>query len=322
MSKIEWTEQTWNPTTGCDRVSEGCDHCYALTMAGRLKAMGQEKYQTDGNPQTSGPGFGVAVHPETLDAPLRWRKPRHVFVDSMGDLFHDAVPDEFIARVFAVMAATPQHTYQVLTKRPGRMRALVGRNEYESCSNLLDACVDEETALALYEADWPLPNVWLGVSAENQKWADVRIPVLLDTNAAVRFVSAEPILGPIDLLGDAEQPGPAVVRTGFEIRTDYGTGVEHDVDDQIGIDWVIVGGESGPDARPMELRWVRDLRDQCQTAGVPLFVKQLGSCWAAQNGQRDKGGDISLWPADLRVRELPHAAKSTALETATTAAGR
>ena len=219
-SGIEWTETTWNPTTGCDRISAGCDHCYALTLAKRLKAMGSVKYQTDGDPRTSGPGFGVTTHPDTLAAPFRWREPRLVFVNSMSDLFHARVPTEFIARVFEVMAATPRHTYQVLTKRPRRLVRLA--------ANL----------------PWPA-NVWIGVSVEN---TDVlwRVDQLRQVPAAVSFVSAEPLLGPLDGI------------------------------DLTGLQWFIAGGESGPWARPMDLDWARALRDACVSAEVPFFFKQIG----------------------------------------------
>jgi protein gp37 len=230
-SAIEWTEATWNPVTGCDRVSEGCDHCYAQTLAKRLKAMGSSRYQRDGDSRTSGPGFGVTLHPDQLTLPMRWRAPRTVFVNSMSDLFHDDVPSDFIADVFRTMAATPSHTYQVLTKRPGRMASLLARWQWSS--ELAD----------LVE----LPNVWLGTSVENQRWATVRVPKLVETPAAVRFLSCEPLLGPVDLE----------------------TALPH-------LDWVIVGGESGPGCRPMDPDWARSLRDQCGAAGVPYFFKQWG----------------------------------------------
>lgn len=275
MTGIQWTQETWNPTSGCDRLSEGCDHCYALTMAKRLKAMGQPKYQKDGDPRTSGPGFGLTMHNDAVGLPLTWRKPRKVFVNSMSDLFHGHVTDEFIARVFAVMAATPQHTYQVLTKRHGRMRSLLGNDG----QTLLEATQDEETASRLYNAGWPLPNVHLGVSVENQKWASIRIPALLDVEAAVRFLSCEPLLGPVDL-----------------------TAYLH------GIGWCIVGGESGRGSRPMDEEWVRRIIADCRDAGVPVFVKQLGSVWAQARGADGKGGEPSYWPEDLRVREFPSSA--------------
>jgi protein gp37 len=234
-TSIEWTDTTWNPTTGCDKISAGCDNCYALTMARRLKAMGQAKYQTDGDPRTSGPGFGLAVHPDTLGEPFKWRKPRKVFVNSMSDLFHAKVPMEFVRRVFEVIEATPQHTYQVLTKRAARLPKVADK------------------------LPWP-SNLWLGVSAEDQEQANLRIPALLATPAKVKFISAEPLLGPVVL------------------RDDW-IGLDPYSRDKASLNWVIVGGESGPNARPMAPDWARHLRDQCVSAGVPYFFKQWGS-WA------------------------------------------
>ncbi|MFG3621497.1 DUF5131 family protein [Nocardia sp. NPDC047654] len=219
-SGIEWTEATWNPVTGCDRVSAGCDHCYAMVLAKRLKAMGADKYQRDGDPRTSGPGFGVTIHPQALDVPRRWRAPRVVFVNSMSDLFHAKVPVGFIRDVFDVMRETPQHTYQVLTKRSMRLKRLADRLE------------------------WP-DNVWMGVSVENTDYLD-RVDHLRDVPAAVRFLSCEPLLGPLD-------------------------GLVLD-----GIGWVIAGGESGADHRPMDPEWVRVIRDTCRAADVPFFFKQWG----------------------------------------------
>lgn len=258
-TEIAWTHRpgtigaVWNPSTGCDRISAGCANCYAITMAKRLKAMGQAKYQTDGDPRTSGPGFGVATHPDALTIPLRWRNPRTVFVDSMGDLFHARVPVEFVAKVWSVMARTPQHTYQILTKRPERMARLVG-DELDGGQNLLSELMHEHDAIALYEAAWPLGNVWLGTSIEN---ADVtgRIDHLRQTAAAVRLLSCEPLLGP---LGDL---------------------------DLTGIHWVIVGGESGANARPMNIDWMVDIIKQCLVAGVPVFVKQDTGRHSGQQGR-------------------------------------
>jgi protein gp37 len=219
-SRIEWTETTWNPVTGCDRVSTGCDHCYALTLSKRLKAMGSAKYQNDGDPRTSGPGFGVTMHPRTLKEPYRWHTRRVVFVNSMSDLFHAKVPAGFIRDVFAVIADTPEHTYQVLTKRSLRLRRIA-----------------EKLA-------WP-ENLWMGVSVENAD-ALARMDHLRHVPAAVRFLSCEPLLGPLGTL---------------------------DLD---GIGWVIAGGESGPHYRPVDLAWVRGIRDTCTEAGVPFFFKQWG----------------------------------------------
>lgn len=265
MTTIEWTEQTWNPTTGCDRVSPGCDHCYALPLAKRLKGMEQArgtlrpKYQTDGDPRTSGPGFGLAVHPDTLTEPHAWKAPRRVFVNSMSDLFHARVPVDFITDVWRTMQATPRHTYQILTKRPERLARVLGKVHAE---------------LGLSE---PLENVWLGTSIESDDYVR-RADALRQAPAAVRFVSAEPLLGPLPSL------------------------------DVAGLDWVILGGESGPGARPLELGWVRDVVGQCRAAGVAPFVKQLGSVWARANGAVDKkGGKPEVWPVELRVREYPAA---------------
>jgi protein gp37 len=219
-SAIEWTEATWNPVTGCDQVSAGCDHCYAMTLAKRLKAMGSDKYQNDGDPRTSGPGFAVTMHPHTLDEPYRWRNPRIVFVNSMADLFHAKVTLSFIREVFEVMRATPQHTYQILTKRSLRLLRFADK------------------------LDWP-SNVWIGVSVEDSS-ALYRVDHLRQVPAAVRFLSCEPLLGPLD-------------------------GLNLD-----GIHWVIAGGESGPHYRPVEINWVRGIRDVCGDEGVPFFFKQWG----------------------------------------------
>lgn len=285
-SKIEWTSATWSPTTGCDRISPGCDHCYALTLANRLKAMGSPKYQRDGSPRTSGPGFGVTVHPSAVNLPLRWRKPRRVFVNAMSDLFHVDIPYPWLADIFAVMAAAQRHTFQVLTKRPARMRSLLNNPAF------LDQVWDRATGKGMKPADWawPLPNVHLGISAEDQHWSDIRIPALLGTPAAVRFVSAEPLLGPIAMRA------ALLVGAYFEPTE--------------GIGWVIAGGESGPGARPCKLGWLRSLRDQCADADVPFFVKQLGSVLGRELGAGSKGGDWDAWPEDLRVREFPRAAEA------------
>lgn len=244
---IEWTDATWNPVTGCDKVSPGCDRCYAETFAERWRGTRGHYFET---------GFDVQLRPDKLDLPLRWTKPRRIFVNSMSDLFHDKVTDEYIARVFAVMALADHHTFQLLTKRHGRMRSLL--NSHEFGMMFQEAWENEPgpDGPEAYSPPWPLPNVWLGVSAEDQKRADLRIPALLDTPAAVRFVSAEPLLGPIDLHGDP-------------IGKDSVFWIGH-------LDWVIVGGESGPGARPMHPDWARSLRDQCVAAGVPFLFKQWG----------------------------------------------
>jgi len=243
-SSIEWTEVTWNPTTGCDRVSPGCDNCYALTLAKRLKAMGQAKYQNDGDERTSGPGFALTLHPDTLEDPLRWKKPRVVFVNSMSDLFHPEVPDSFIAQVLEIMRRTPQHTYQVLTKRAKRLSASADR------------------------FDWP-DNLWLGVSVETQRYA-FRLDHLRRVPVAVRFVSAEPLLGALDL-------------------------------DLHGIDWLIAGGESGPQARPVEAAWVESLRDACLETDTAFFFKQWGGRTPKAGGRTLSG---QLWDQMPTPREL------------------
>lgn len=239
-SAIEWTDATWNPTTGCDRISPGCDHCYALTLAGRLKGMGQPKYQTDGDPRTSGPGFGLTLHPTALDAPRRWRQPRMIFVNSMSDLFHAKVPLGFVRDVFAVIADTPQHTYQVLTKRSLRLRRMA--------DNL----------------DWP-PNLWMGVSVEDADHLG-RVDDLRQVPAAVRFLSCEPLLGPLD---------------GLNLT---------------GIGWVITGGESGRNARPVDPDWVRSIRDRSVAAGVAFFHKQWGGLTPKSNGRLLDGRTWSEYP--------------------------
>jgi len=219
-SEIQWTQATLNPTTGCDRTSPGCDHCYALTLAKRLKAMGLPKYQRDGDPRTSGPGFGLTLHEDVLSIPERWSAPRTIFVNSMSDLFHVDVPDEFIQRVFEMMVATPQHTYQVLTKRSKRLAAMAP------------------------DLPWP-SNVWIGVSIESDPYV-FRADHLRAVDAAVRFLSLEPLLGPLPSL------------------------------DLEGIGWVIAGGESGPGSRTPEADWFRDIRDRCVDKGIPFFFKQWG----------------------------------------------
>jgi protein gp37 len=266
-TKIEWTDETWNVVTGCTKVSPGCDNCYAETIAHRFA--GSKAFPN---------GFDVTLHEARISQPLRWKRSARVFVNSMSDLFHADVPDDFIARVFAVMSLSPQHTFQVLTKRPGRMRSLLSNREFL-------ALVDdhrEQLRPDCGDFAWPLPNVWLGVSVENQKWADIRIPALLETPAAVRFLSCEPLLGPIDLFaGDHSTHERDFDGNDDYICLDCSTDERHvpwRVIDRsnLGIDWVIVGGESGPKSRAMHPDWARSLRDQCATAGVPFFMKQWG----------------------------------------------
>ncbi len=231
-SGIEWTETTWNPVTGCSKISPGCGHCYAERMAMRLQAMGLGKYRR---------GFDVAVHEAALEEPLRWRQPRLVFVNSMSDLFHSSVPARFIEAVFAVMNRANQHTFQVLTKRPDRVRLLEGRIRWT-------------------------PNIWLGVSIESDRWLG-RQAMLARSGARTRFLSLEPLLGPLP---------------GLDLR---------------GIDWVIVGGESGPGARPIQAEWVREIRDGCVRDNVPFFFKQWGGVFKKRAGRMLDGRTWDQMPA-------------------------
>jgi protein gp37 len=283
-SAIEWTEATWNPVTGCDRVSEGCDNCYALALAARLKAMGNPRYQSDGRPRTSGPGFGVTCHDDLLSLPKKWRRPRLVFVNSMSDMFHPDVPESFITECFRTMARESRHTYQILTKRPRRMASLLPKIW---------------ATLAAEGFQVPSPNVWLGVSVENQRWADQRIPLLMATPAAVRFLSCEPLLGPIRLLL-RQQPRSRVrealsgLRAALRRRSSGGA-------DPRGIDWVIVGGESGPHHRPIDPGWVLHLRDQCVEAGIAFFFKQWGGRTPKAGGRILEGRTWDEMPTLVEV---------------------
>jgi len=286
-TKIEWADFTWSPVTGCTKVSAGCAHYYAERQAKRFA--GRAGYPAE-HP------FAVTLHPERLDEPLHWRKPRRIFVCSMSDLFHPDVDDGFIADVWTVLDACEQHRFLILTKRPERMASLTGIGDAGKL--------------------WRLPNVWLGTSVEDQSTADERIPNLLRCPAAVRFVSYEPALGPVDF-GDnlVYLCGPTCTEAG------------------LGINWVIAAGESGPNARPCYLEWIRSVVGQCRRAGVPVFVKQLGrfpssnqpegtfweplwadkACtklsgrYAPYGGLAHKGGNPADWPEDLRVQEYPNA---------------
>lgn len=300
---IEWTDETWNPMIGCDRVSPGCQGCYAITTA-RIR-------ESNPNPKVAA-AFAGTVHRtedrvdwtgqvnllhDRLTQPLRWKTRRKIFVNSMSDLFHQAVPDHFIAQVFAVMALTPHHTYQILTKRHARMRSLLTSSAFRlACENAQDTLMGDPATPGIprhkrdaYRKKWwsdfaqPLKNVWMGVSVENQEWADIRIPALLDTPAAVRWISAEPLLGPIDLFGKVVRghrptltywldgrPIPGETRTtdtGLQM-TGFATGPK--------LDWVVCGGESGPGAHPMHPQWARKLLTQCHHSNVPFLFKQWG----------------------------------------------
>lgn len=238
---IEWTDATWNPVTGCTEVTPGCDHCYAKTFAERWRGTPGHYFEN---------GFDVQLRPDKLDQPLRWKKPRKVFVNSMSDLFHDGVPGDYIIDVFVVMAMAKQHTFQLLTKRHGRMRSLLSDPGFRDEVQTRMEIIEHPQPVSL---TWPLPNVWVGVSAEDQKRADLRIPALLNTPAAIRFVSAEPLLGPIDIV----------------------QAMNRDPRNAGGIDWVIAGGESGRNARAVHPDWIRGLRDDCKGTIAFLF-KQWG----------------------------------------------
>lgn len=287
---IEWTDATWNPVVGCSVVSPGCTNCYAMRMADRLAAM-TPRPDGIGNPHLlhyagtttrdpTGRGYGwsapvwtgkVALAPEhILTAPLRWRRPRKIFVNSMGDLFHDSVPDAWIDRVFAVMALAPQHTFQVLTKRSARMRSYfvnLTDDRQEEAQDALSLTDAQAADLVKVARPMPLRNVWLGVSAEDQRRANERVPDLLAIPAAVRFVSAEPLLGPIDFTPYLHDSN-CIEFVGSECVCSEPR--------EVHLDWIIVGGESGPGARPMHPQWARDIRDQCSAAGVTFHFKQWG----------------------------------------------
>ncbi len=286
-SKIEWTDATWNPVLGCSPISPGCTICYAMRLAGtRLKNHRSRVGLT--RPSKAGPVWNgkVRFYAEALLQPLRWRRPRHVFVVAHGDLFHEAVPDDWIDQVFAVMALAPQHTFQVLTKRAERMRAYLQPFDQRRADSLGTRVIELGYHGPLECLRWPLPNVWLGVSVEDQARADERIPLLLDTPAALRFLSAEPLLGPIDLtalhatfgvdrLDDDDWRFDALSGEHW-FQDDLGYRQSGDGPDLGTLDWIIAGGESGDGSRPMHPAWARSLRDQCAAAGVPFFFKQWG----------------------------------------------
>jgi len=300
---IEWTDATWNAVRGCTRVSRGCGGpgreggCYAETIAARFSGPGQPyeglARRVGGEARWTGKVALVETH---LADPLRWRRPRRIFVNSMSDLFHEAVPDSWIDRIFAVMALAPQHTFQVLTKRPERMRAYLAQPFGDYCDEFIERISDAAVALAgdpcaahVEDATWPLPNVWFGVSVEDQAAANARIPALLGTAAAVRFLSCEPLLGPVDLMSVIAADGPLGRFVPFNAlsATNWVTGQPTP-----SLDWVIAGGESGPRARPMHPAWARGLRDQCSAAGVPFFFKQWGE-W--RPSMSPKGDGPSHW---------------------------
>ena len=294
-TNIEWTDATWNPTEGCSMAkgseNGGCLNCYAARTALRRPAAGLAVMRD------TGPRWTGKVHlvESRLDAPLHWRAPKRIFVNSMSDLFHEELTDETINRVFAVMALCPRHTFQVLTKRPERMLRYCGKSGHRYFMDYLGVMCHQVGILPPdRKISWPLPNVWLGVSVENFATWDARVHILKDTPAAKRFVSYEPALEDL--------------------------GCVH-ID---GIDWLIIGGESGPGARPFDIQWARNTIEQCRSVRVACFVKQLGAFPVSDFTFRDfpsvridnnrpryvrlknrKGGDMSEWPKDIRVREFP-----------------
>lgn len=263
-SKIEWTDATWNVVIGCTKVSPGCDNCYAIRTAHRFQEHPNPKVSSAyAGTEADGDWTGrVNLVEDRLSLPLTWKRPRRIFVNAQSDLFHDEVPDEFIARVWAVMALASWHTFQVLTKRHGRMRSLLNSEHFKDLVAVEMAGPLNPTPRAPLDLHWPRRNVWLGVSVEDQARADIRIPALLDTPAAVRWLSCEPLLGPVDLVQSINVDPLAAYH--------FQPG---------GIDWIVVGGESGPGSRPMHPGWARSLRDQCVAAGVPFLFKQWGE-WA------------------------------------------
>lgn len=272
---ISWTDATWNPVRGCSRVSEGCRHCYAEAVAARFSGPGQPyeglaRRRSNGEPTWTGK---VRLVPEHLEDPLRWRRPRKIFVNSMSDLFHEGLEDHEIAEVWRVMLNAHRHTFQVLTKRPARM--------LQWCRERLSEDLQDE----------PPRHIWLGVSVEDQDAANERIPLLLATPAAVRFISAEPLLGPLELT--RLRPQGVTWRDVLEGREHAGLGVFRGLPH---LDWVIVGGESGRDYRPMDFRWVEQIKRDCDAAGVAYFFKQRSS---------SRPGAIDGVPPELLVQAFP-----------------
>jgi protein gp37 len=346
VTNIEWTDATWNPVRGCSRVSAGCDNCYAMRFAHRFSGAGEpyEGLTTIRRGKVDWSGSARFV-PEMLAQPLKWRKPRRVFVNSMSDLFHESLTDGEILAVFRSMALARHHTYQVLTKRPKRMlewarrwndlsgetfgdfknargpdatRAAHPSPRGQMFASYLETLGEPPPGAAYPTFDWAegligwpsfdvtWSHVWLGVSVEDQQTADERIPLLLQTPAAVRFVSAEPLLGPIHRpLRPRQVPVPNCVSW-----LDSRRGSDGELHSEI--DWVIVGGESGAGARECEVSWIRRIVSDCQRAGVPVFVKQLGAYArdqdhfgaATERLRHRKGAEMSEWPEDLRVREV------------------
>jgi protein gp37 len=293
-TQIEWSDYTWNPTIGCSLVSPGCTNCYAMRVADRFRAGtvydGLTKV-VNGNPVWT--GDVKLTHEKNLTVPLRWKRPRRIFVNSMSDLFHENIPDEWIDRIFAVMALSSRHTYQVLTKRPERMRNYISRlagsiEPIEAQARALGYTFHFEGFSTL---PWPIPNIWLGVSVEDQKRADERIPVLLDIPARIHFLSMEPLLGPV-ILNPLYMPAKVAAPQG----TYKYVGPQ--------VRWIVVGGESGPRARPMHPDWARSLRDQCVAADVSYFFKQWGA-WKPLEVGESQGGNVHFVLRDPSDRRNP-----------------
>ncbi|MFV8141946.1 phage Gp37/Gp68 family protein [Mycolicibacterium senegalense] len=291
-TNISWTQEVWNWLTGCDAVSSGCEFCYAMVMAKRLKTQGHPKYQSDGDPRTSGPGFGVAVHDEVMLAPTSWRIPKRVFVNSMSDVGHPRVPRRALARSWAVQALTGRHDYQVLTKRPKRLARILNDPEFvaavaEEATDIMANMAPHrgrwrlnlverptgggwttsrtEDGGTLWAPPWPLPNTWVGTTIESDEYS-YRADLLRSTPAAVRWLSVEPMLGPLPSL------------------------------DLTSIDWVVVGGESGPQHRHFDLGWARDIRDRCVEQGIPFYFKQIGGRTTMANGRQLDGRTWDEYP--------------------------
>lgn len=339
-SKIEWTESTWNPLVGCTKVSQGCKHCYAMTMAARI-ANAAQRFLRDGKVLTDvqnaylrvvrwerggmdAADFYDKALPQwnnrveliesVLMAPLRAKNPKVYFVNSMSDLFHEAVSFEFVDKVFAAMALCPQHTSQVLTKRPERAAEYFA---IEDTAARIGLATEEFRGPGYCDWEWPLPNVWIGTSVEDQKTADERIPHLLQVPAAVRFLSCGPLLGPVDLLDlpasyPEEEGGESLNRPLLRLNAlkgGYWCGPGRFGPETRSVNWVICGGESGHGARPMHPDWARSLRDQCAAAGVPFFFKQVGEwAWSENNDElltlgsgRLRKGEAEEWPKWTRV---------------------
>ncbi len=342
---ISWTQATWNPLVGCEKCAPGCASCYAIKVVHRMASNPNTKIRQANAGLTVRLGNGVMdwtgrirLLSERLTQPLRWKQPRMIFVNSLSDLFHPDVPFEFIDRVFGIMAYCPQHIFQILTKRPTRMLEYFQSRDYdqecgtfpkEVWNGAWRAGVPEKQVEADYDVEWPLRNVWLGVSVANQADADRDIPILLQVPAAVRWVSYEPAIGPINFNAIAVKDGTDGVSSGLDVlngcrwwcsdQGDYG-------EERKRLDWLVIGGESGPQARLFNLQWAWDVVAQCRQAGVACFVKQLGAqpytrCLLMQTAdgphyasislllKDKKGGNMAEWPEDLRVREFPEVAR-------------